>query len=193
MNDHSWGWRNGSVVKSPGCSCRGPGFNYQHPHGAAQLSEIPVPWDPMSSSSLNGHCMHMVHRHTCRQNTYTHKIKMKTKQSILSKSHYHLLTSSLLWKTNISKLSTRSHLIWPTVHIHGQHLMPSTSALPHLSTSLHCSNVSCSSSDFGFYIYSWLNSEKKHATTHSPSVNSYLCFRTYHKCHSKGMKESSHN
>ncbi|CAO2590642.1 hypothetical protein LEMLEM_LOCUS5939, partial [Lemmus lemmus] len=41
----SWGWRDGSVVKSTDCSSRGPGFNSQHPHGSSQLSEDPVPGD----------------------------------------------------------------------------------------------------------------------------------------------------
>lgn len=42
---------------------------------ACNPSETPVPGNPMpSSSGLPRHCMHMAHRHTCRQNTYTHKI-----------------------------------------------------------------------------------------------------------------------
>jgi hypothetical protein len=34
------GWRDGSVVKSAGCSSRGPEFNSQQPHGSSQLSVI---------------------------------------------------------------------------------------------------------------------------------------------------------
>jgi hypothetical protein len=30
------------------------------------------------SSGFLRHCMHVMHRHTCRQNTYTHKIKINT-------------------------------------------------------------------------------------------------------------------
>ena len=36
-------WRDGSLVKSTICSCRGPRFNSQHPHGSSQLSVTPVP------------------------------------------------------------------------------------------------------------------------------------------------------
>jgi hypothetical protein len=31
----SWGWRDGSLVKSTICSSRGPEFNYQQPHGGS--------------------------------------------------------------------------------------------------------------------------------------------------------------
>jgi hypothetical protein len=32
------GWRDGSGVKSPDCSSRGPEFNSQQPHGGSQPS-----------------------------------------------------------------------------------------------------------------------------------------------------------
>jgi hypothetical protein len=32
------GWRDGSVVKSTDCSCKGPEFNSQQPHGGSQPS-----------------------------------------------------------------------------------------------------------------------------------------------------------
>jgi hypothetical protein len=32
------GWRDGSEIKSTGCSSRGPEFNSQHPHGGSQPS-----------------------------------------------------------------------------------------------------------------------------------------------------------
>jgi hypothetical protein len=32
------GWRDGSVVKSTGCSSRGPESNFQQPHGGSQPS-----------------------------------------------------------------------------------------------------------------------------------------------------------
>jgi hypothetical protein len=38
-----WGWRDGSAVKSTGCSSRRPGSSSQHPHGSSQLSVISVP------------------------------------------------------------------------------------------------------------------------------------------------------
>jgi hypothetical protein len=47
----SRGWRDSSVVKSTGCSSRGPGFSSQHPHGS--LTQ------------------------TCRQNINAHKKQIK--------------------------------------------------------------------------------------------------------------------
>jgi hypothetical protein len=35
-------WRDGSVVKSMGCSSRGSRFNSQHPHGTSHLFVTPV-------------------------------------------------------------------------------------------------------------------------------------------------------
>jgi hypothetical protein len=58
-------WRGGSAVESTGCSFREWGFDSQHPHGSSQLSVTPVPGDPTPS-----------HRHTCRQNTNAHEIKV---------------------------------------------------------------------------------------------------------------------
>jgi len=60
-----WGWKDGSVIKSTGCSSRGFRFNSQHPCGSSQLSVIPVPGDLTPS-----------HRYACRQNTNAPKIKI---------------------------------------------------------------------------------------------------------------------
>jgi hypothetical protein len=38
INKNSWGWRDGSVVKSTDCSSRDPEFNSQQPHGGSQVS-----------------------------------------------------------------------------------------------------------------------------------------------------------
>jgi hypothetical protein len=62
----AWGWRDGSGVKSTGCSSRGLGFNSQHPHGSLQLFVTPVPGD-----------LTLSHRQTCRQNTNICGIKIK--------------------------------------------------------------------------------------------------------------------
>jgi hypothetical protein len=42
VNGSGGGWRDGSEVKSTGCSSRGPEFNFQQPRGK---------WDLMSSSA----------------------------------------------------------------------------------------------------------------------------------------------
>ena len=59
------GWRDGSAVKSTSCSSRRPGFNSQHLHGSSHLSIKSVPGGLTPS-----------HRHTHRQNTNVHKIKI---------------------------------------------------------------------------------------------------------------------
>ncbi|EDL33708.1 mCG148147 [Mus musculus] len=38
LKENNVGWRDGSVVKSTDCSCRGPEFNSQQPHGGSQPS-----------------------------------------------------------------------------------------------------------------------------------------------------------
>jgi hypothetical protein len=63
------GCREVPAVKSTGCSSREHGFDSQYPCCCSWLSVAPVPRDLMSSSGL----LSMVHRHTCRQNTSTHK------------------------------------------------------------------------------------------------------------------------
>jgi hypothetical protein len=56
-----WGWRDGSVVKSTGCSSRGPSTS----------SRDLTPW-----SGVCRHCMRMVHRRNYRQGTHVLKIKV---------------------------------------------------------------------------------------------------------------------
>jgi hypothetical protein len=61
----SQGRRNGSMVKSTGCPCRGPGSNSQLPHGSSLVTSVPgdltpsfgLPWVPST---------HVVHIQTCR-------------------------------------------------------------------------------------------------------------------------------
>lgn len=53
-----WGWRDGSVIGSTGCSEGGSGFGSYHPHGSSQLLVTSVPENLMSSfASLSGACM----------------------------------------------------------------------------------------------------------------------------------------
>ena len=42
-----WGWIDGSVIKSPCCSCGEPVFNPQYLHGDSQPSVTPVSGDPV--------------------------------------------------------------------------------------------------------------------------------------------------
>ena len=63
------GYRDGSAVKSTGCSSKEPWVDSQHPRGGSQLSVFTV---LLASMGLRGH---VVHKHTCRQNTHKHKTK----------------------------------------------------------------------------------------------------------------------
>lgn len=66
-------------MKCTGCSSKGSGFNSLHPHGGSQLSVVQVTRDSMPSSVLSGHYTHVLHRYTCKQNTYIPTIKIKLK------------------------------------------------------------------------------------------------------------------
>ena len=54
-------WRDGSVVNT-GCSSRGPGFNFQNPHGGSQPFVVPVSGDLEPSGARFGHSMYMFSR-----------------------------------------------------------------------------------------------------------------------------------
>ena len=67
----SWGRRDGSVVKSICCSCRGGWFSCPRSHGGPQLSGASVPGSPMSSFGL---CSYEIL--SC--NAYPHTYKLNT-------------------------------------------------------------------------------------------------------------------
>ena len=56
------GWRDGSVVNT-GCSSRGPGFNFQNPHGGSRPLVVPVSRDLLPSGGRFEHSMYIL----CRQ------------------------------------------------------------------------------------------------------------------------------
>lgn len=60
---HPWRWMGPQVAR-----CH---------KGSSQSSVTPVPGDLMPSSGLYGHQAHKWYRHTCTQDTRTHKIKCK--------------------------------------------------------------------------------------------------------------------
>lgn len=64
-----WRWRDGSALKSAGCSSRETGFEVQHPFCSEQMSVTPVLGNLILSSSSSEHYVHIVHSHSCRQNT----------------------------------------------------------------------------------------------------------------------------
>jgi hypothetical protein len=86
-----------TLTKSTRCSCRGPGFSSQCPHGGSQPCISPVSRGQMPSSDLCVQCTPMVHIHASKQNTHTHKIKINTS------THTHTLTKAYApwaWKNS---------------------------------------------------------------------------------------------
>lgn len=69
--------RDGSKVQSIGCSSRGPRLGSQHLYGGSEPSVTPG----SREVNLQGHGTHMVHRLTCKQNTYAHKNKEVSKNA----------------------------------------------------------------------------------------------------------------
>jgi hypothetical protein len=68
-----------------------------NPQGSSQLSVTPVLGDPRSTSGFHRACIHMVHRHTGRQNTHTHQIKInKSLKSESCDGHMSLHSNSIL-------------------------------------------------------------------------------------------------
>lgn len=66
------GLESGSWLRVACCSCRGPGFGPQHPHGSSQPSETPVAEDLIPSDDTR----HVPGTQTyMEQNTHTYKVK----------------------------------------------------------------------------------------------------------------------
>jgi hypothetical protein len=65
-------WKDGTAVKSPGCSCRGPGFDSQHPQGCLQPSVTPIPGHPILSSDLRGYQAHIWCAYLMQTETHMH-------------------------------------------------------------------------------------------------------------------------
>jgi hypothetical protein len=78
------GWRDGSLVKSTDCSSGKSRFIFQLPPVSSQLIYNSRPSDLVSFSGFQGHYIHVVLRHTFRQNTATYKINLKNKLEKLS-------------------------------------------------------------------------------------------------------------
>jgi hypothetical protein len=78
----------GEVAQWLSCSCRGPRFGSQHPHGRSQPSLSLVPWDPESASGLlwvsldlwcrDTHLGTHTHKHT---HTHAHKTFFNLKRN----------------------------------------------------------------------------------------------------------------
>ena len=82
------------------CFSKGPGFGSQHPHRSSQPHGTPAPGDLAPSSGLCGY--HMMHRHTCRQNT---------KNIFLSGGRLHALLQYVTKKCTLDSISlTTTHI-----------------------------------------------------------------------------------
>lgn len=63
-NQKYGGWREGSLVKSTCCSCKASMFGSHQSRGGSRPSGTPVPGIIVPASGLQGHCIHVVHKHT---------------------------------------------------------------------------------------------------------------------------------
>jgi hypothetical protein len=59
------------VVKDADCSCKGPGFDSQHPHDGSQPSEIAISGELASSSGLHKHRAQMWQTYIQAKHSYT--------------------------------------------------------------------------------------------------------------------------
>jgi hypothetical protein len=69
------GWKDGSIVKN-GLLFQRIQVEFPAPTGPLHGSVTLGSGDLMPSPGLFWHCRHAVHRHSCRQNTYTPDIKI---------------------------------------------------------------------------------------------------------------------
>ena len=84
------GTRDGPVVKSTGCSPRGPGVWFPAPTLWTQQPPVsPVSEGLTLSSGPFGHCTNMLHKHPCGETTNTHKIKWKHLKYIQQSLDFH--------------------------------------------------------------------------------------------------------
>ena len=99
-----------SEVNIHGYSTKGPRFESQHPLVGSQAYETSVPGDPVSTSGLYRHQAHtVVCKHTCRQNTHTHKIKIDLLKKAMERNYVSHLYP--LKETNKRKQINRNSLL----------------------------------------------------------------------------------
>lgn len=104
-----WEWRDGSVLKNSGDSCRELGFDDWYPHSLSQPSVNPVPVDP-SPFHLRRHkpwtwCTdNMDTKHV-----YPHKITKQTNLSKTSKGTKAAQVSHQVWRVNKEEEKMRQY------------------------------------------------------------------------------------
>lgn len=92
-------WSGGSALESTGCSCRDPGLVLRPPLQLTTMCSSNS-GDPMASSGLEKHCIHMMQRHMCRPNTCTHKTNLFKDMSM----HVHRKLCNTMKACNGTKL-----------------------------------------------------------------------------------------
>ena len=102
----------------------------------SQPSVTPVPGDLTPSSGILVYCMHMMHRHTCRQNTHIHKIKKKAR--IMSSQQAFVEPLPLCQGNKTSKTISKDKQVLNHAGYHPcQHQQPSTQASVPFQLILH--------------------------------------------------------
>lgn len=70
-------WKDGSMVRSTGCSTRGSRLDSQHPHDNSQLSVTPMPSPLRLSSVLRRHCTHGAQSYMQIKHTHANEIDIE--------------------------------------------------------------------------------------------------------------------
>jgi hypothetical protein len=82
------GWRDNSMVKSTGCSSRGPGVNSQDPHGSSELSITSITGDLTSSVGLHRYQAHTWYTDIQAKHPYIYNTNNTNNKYINSKKKF---------------------------------------------------------------------------------------------------------
>lgn len=92
-----------SAVRSTCGSYSGPGFNSRHTYGSSQLSLTQVPGDRKQVPDA-----HVVHMHTCRQDTRTHEVINTRTHEVINKPFYLFKRACFLIPTALPEAQVQS-------------------------------------------------------------------------------------
>lgn len=105
------GWIHGLAVKSICCTCRGPEFSSQHPHGNTTICNFNSGGDLTSSFSIYKYYMHGEHIHIWRQNIHALLLE-QTDDSTTPLGRIQTFLMGLRWKIWGSNLKLRKAQSW---------------------------------------------------------------------------------
>lgn len=108
-------WRDGSIIRSTGYSCIGPGRHSQHPYDSWKLSVPSVPQDlDIVFWNTQAQGMHMVHTNKRKQNTHALKDKLTFWKSKLIWNNS-ISAQTLRWRKSVYSMGTTNAALIPVV------------------------------------------------------------------------------